>query len=166
MPFCWFCHGAAHFSSLICDVKFYFREHMDKTLFLGRLRPSKRLMHRSFASSAAPLGLGIVGTQCSLSAMFWPQHCPTVLWNCWAFVPCPTSPHLGNFTFIYQDLSWAFGRALTIKMSPQCWVYTQTLQRESSIAPLFLGPYGAPGLQITCIWPTETILKCEWLVSP
>ena len=32
----------------------------------------------------------------------------------------------------------AFGRALTIGMSPQCWSYNRALQREKTISPLMI----------------------------
>ena len=41
-----------------------------------------------------------------------------------------------------QYFSEAFGRTFVIKMSQQCWAYTQALQSERSIFPLFPGAEG------------------------
>ena len=70
------------------------------------------------------------------TVLLWAQYCPcsaVELGGFWFHVQTGSS----NFTFTCRGLSWAFGRALIIKMSPQCRAYTRALRGENSKSPIF-----------------------------
>ena len=73
----------------------------------------------------APVICALCGRgQRGLTAMFWAQHCShsaVELQGFWIHGQTGWSFHLSR----------AFGRTLPIKMSLQCWAYTQALQREN-----------------------------------
>ena len=98
----------------------------------------KTVTYQSFVNPV-PMGPGIVGHGGLKCHLFWPQHHPrsaVELWGFWFHA----QTNLSYFRLSCQNLSRlsrAFGRALTIKMSRQCWTFTWALQRKKSISLLF-----------------------------
>ena len=139
---CWFCRVAAQILSFVrclfwfkcCFQRFFSHIMMvsgyDKELnaHFNSAALGKRLMHQSFVTPA-PMGL---------SAKFWSQHHPrsAVEWQDFWFYWFHAQTGWSNFTLNCRDLS----RALTIRLSLQCWAYSRALQREKSISLLIPGP--------------------------
>ena len=88
-----------------------------------------------------PLGAGnsgdIAGLNCRVLTSALSPQCRGIAG---VLIPVPKWPW--KFTFTCWDLIGDFGRALTIRVSLQCWAYTRALKREKSISPLFPGPEG------------------------
>ena len=99
-------------------------------------------MHQSLEISS-PLGAraswGIAGLNCSVLTSALSSQCHGIAGFLFHVQNGHENLHLPA---VNGDLNRAFGRALIIRVSLQCWAYKQALEREKSISLLFPVPEG------------------------